>query len=134
MLGRSQKTNTVDKAWHRNSILRFGCEHRVAAWCARRQSDQAKTRAGWMRRCAIQVATRRISLGRPAGEGVRGSRRDAFGGDAVFARWRTRASMAKASTTSETWRYQPCRERLSLWSKPSSFFAVSKASSMVQRF
>src|SRR3954465_6490761 len=50
-----------------------------------------------------------------------------WGGDA-FAWWRMTASM-----TSETWRCQPCHERVSLWSRPSSFFAVSKASSMAQR-
>jgi hypothetical protein len=40
------------------------------------------------------------------------------------------ASMAKASMTSETWRCQPCQLLVSLWSRPSSFFAVSNASSM----
>ena len=50
-----------------------------------------------------------------------------------MARQRMVASMAKASMTSETWRCQPCQERVSLWSRPSSFFAVSKASSMAQR-
>jgi hypothetical protein len=43
------------------------------------------------------------------------------------------ASMAKASITSETWRCQPCHERVSLWSRPSSVLAVSNASSMAQR-
>src|SRR5450759_1810091 len=41
--------------------------------------------------------------------------------------------MAKASMTSETWRCQPCQERVSLWSSPSSFLAVSKLSSIAQR-
>ena len=41
--------------------------------------------------------------------------------------------MAKASMTSETWRCQPCQERVSLWSRPNSFFAVSKLSSIAQR-
>src|SRR3954463_6061218 len=56
-----------------------------------------------------------------------------FGGGGALARQRMVASMAKASITSETWGCQPCQERLSLWSRPSSFFAVSKASSMTQR-
>ena len=51
-----------------------------------------------------------------------------------MARQRMVASMAKASMTSETWRCQPCQERASLWSRPSSFFAVSNASSIAQRF
>jgi hypothetical protein len=41
-----------------------------------------------------------------------------FGGVAVFARCRMAAIMAKASKTSETWRCQPCQERVSLWSRP----------------
>ena len=41
-----------------------------------------------------------------------------FGGGGALARQRMVASMAKASITSETWRCQPCQERLSLWSKP----------------
>ena len=45
---------------------------------------------------------------------------------AAFARCRIAAIMAKASMTSETWRCHPCQERVSLWSRPSSFFAVSK--------
>src|SRR3712207_549869 len=56
-----------------------------------------------------------------------------FGGGGALAWWRMVASMAKASITSETWRCQPCQERVSLWSRPSSFFAVSNASSMAQR-
>jgi Flavin reductase like domain len=32
-----------------------------------------------------------------------------------------------------TWRCQPCQERVSLWSSPSSFLAVSKLSSIAQR-
>src|ERR1700752_3183021 len=44
------------------------------------------------------------------------------------------AVMANASMTSETWRCQPCQERVSLWSRPSSFLAVSKLSSMAQRW
>jgi putative transposase len=43
------------------SITRRECERRAAAWCARRQSDQAMTWAGRMRRCARRTATRRIS-------------------------------------------------------------------------
>src|SRR3954453_19805460 len=55
-----------------------------------------------------------------------------WGGDA-FAGWRMTAIMEKASMTSETWRCQPCHERVSLWSRPSSVLAVSKASSIAQR-
>jgi hypothetical protein len=43
------------------------------------------------------------------------------------------AFIAKASMMSETWRCQPCQERVSLWSSPNSFFAASKLSSMAQR-
>src|SRR3954451_7963718 len=53
-----------------------------------------------------------------------------FGGAGVLAWRRMAASMAKASMTSETCRFQPCQERVSLWSRPSSFLAVSKLSSM----
>src|SRR3954454_13003598 len=56
-----------------------------------------------------------------------------FGGVGVLVWRRMAASMAKASMTSETWRCQPCQERVSLWSRPSSFLAVSKPSSMAQR-
>src|SRR3954464_14968368 len=56
-----------------------------------------------------------------------------FGGASVLALWRMAASIAKASMTSETCRCQPCQERVSLWSRPSSFLAVSKPSSMAQR-
>src|SRR5215210_6791569 len=52
---------------------------------------------------------------------------------AMFARWRAAARTAKASMASEAWRCQPCQERVSLWSRPSSVFAVSKASSIAQR-
>jgi hypothetical protein len=37
------------------------CARRASAWWARRQSDHAMTRAGWMRRCASLMAMRRIS-------------------------------------------------------------------------
>ena len=50
-----------------------------------------------------------------------------------FARWRMLAIMANASMTRLTCRCQPCHERVSLWSSPSSFLAVSKLSSMAQR-
>ena len=40
--------------------------------------------------------------------------------------------MAKAVITSEMWRCQPCQDHVSLWSRSSSFLAVSKASSMAQ--
>ena len=56
-----------------------------------------------------------------------------FGGAGMLAWRRMAASMAKASMTSETCRCQPCQERVSLWSRPSSFLAVSKPSSMAQR-
>ena len=71
-------------------------------------------------------------LDRSSDEGgcSRGSRGALFGGGARFARWRTRASMAKATMTSGTWRCQTCQERVSSWSRPSSVLAVSKASSM----
>ena len=51
----------------------------------------------------------------------------------VSALWRITMSRAKASMTSETWRCQPCQDRVSLWSRPSSLLAVSNASSMAQR-
>src|SRR5215218_1315533 len=60
-------------------------------------------------------------------------RRLLFGGAGVLAWQRMAASIAKASMTSETCRCQPCQERVSLWSRPSSFLAVSKPSSMAQR-
>src|SRR4051794_1791361 len=57
-------------------------------------------------------------------------RRLLFGGAGVLA-WRRMAVIrAKAS---KTCRCQPCQERVSLWSRPSSFLAVSKLSSMAQR-
>src|SRR3954451_23732571 len=56
-----------------------------------------------------------------------------FGRAGVLALRRMAASMAKASMTSETCRCQPCQERVSLWSRPNSFLAVSKPSSMAQR-
>ena len=57
-----------------------------------------------------------------------------FGGAGVLAWRRMAASIAKASMTSETCRCQPCQERVLLWSRPSSFLAVSKLSSMAQRY
>ena len=56
-----------------------------------------------------------------------------FGGAGMLALRRMAAIIAKASMTSETCRCQPCQERVSLWSRPSSFLAVSKLSSMAQR-
>ena len=55
-------------------------------------------------------------LDRPADEVrcLRASRIGIFGGVGAFARHRIAASMAKASITSETWRCQPCQERVSL--------------------
>src|SRR3954462_12811832 len=52
----------------------------------------------------------------------------------ALARWRTTAIMANASITSDTCRCQPCHERVSLWVRPNSVLAVSKASSMAQRW
>ena len=59
--------------------------------------------------------------------------RKVFGGGAAFSRLRMAPIIAKASITSETWRCQPCQEHVSLWSRPSSFLAVSKLSSIAQR-
>src|SRR6476469_7363931 len=56
-----------------------------------------------------------------------------FGGAGVLALRRMAASITKASMTSETCRCQPCQERVSLWSRPNSFLAVSKLSSIAQR-
>lgn len=58
--------------------------------------------------------------------------RSFFGGADVFACKRMAASMANTNMTRETWRCYPCQERVSLWSSPNSFFAVSKLSSMAQ--
>ena len=41
--------------------------------------------------------------------------------------------MVKVSTTSETWRCPPCRERMSSCASPGSIVAVSNASSLTQR-
>ena len=57
-----------------------------------------------------------------------------FVGVASLARYRITAIMAKASITSETWRCQPCHDRVSLWSRLSSFLAVAKLSSIAQRW
>src|ERR1039457_2917161 len=56
-----------------------------------------------------------------------------FGGGGL-ARWRITAIMAKASITRETWRRHPCQDLLSLRSCPNSFFAVSKLSSIANRW
>src|SRR3954454_24327140 len=74
-------------------------------------------------------------LHRPADQGrlLRIIVRLLFGGAGVLALRRMAASIAKANMTSETCRCQPCQERVSLWSRPSSFLAVSKPSSMAQR-
>src|SRR3954453_357754 len=74
-------------------------------------------------------------LDRPADEVwcLRASRSGIFGGVGALGWCRMTASMAKASITSETWRCQPCQERVSLWSRPSSVLAVSKPSSTDQR-
>ena len=77
----------------------------------------------------ISWTDQRIRLGGP-----RSSWRRFFGGGRAFAWCRITAIMAKASMTSETWRCQPCQDRVSLWSRPSSFLAVSKLSSIAQRW
>src|SRR5690242_3949579 len=51
-----------------------------------------------------------------------------FGGAGMLALRRMAASMAKVSMTSETCRCQPCQERVSLWSRPSSSPASAGAS------
>ena len=51
----------------------------------------------------------------------------------VLVRLGRTAIIANASITSETWRCQPCQERVSLWSRPNSCLAVSKLSSIAQR-
>jgi hypothetical protein len=56
-----------------------------------------------------------------------------LGGGMLVAWRRMAAIIAKASMTSETWRCQPCHERVSLCSSPSSFLAVSKLSSIALR-
>jgi hypothetical protein len=48
-------------SYHYSCVFRFRCARFAAAWWARRQNDQAMMSAGWMRRCANRVATRRIS-------------------------------------------------------------------------
>jgi hypothetical protein len=50
----------------------------------------------------------------PADQLWRGFVRILFGGVAWFAWWRIAAIMANASMTSDTWRCQPCQERVSL--------------------
>jgi len=71
----------------------------------------------------------------PADEGAR--LRVGFGGVCEgagwFARWRMLAITANASMTKLTFRCHPCQERVSLWSRPSSFLVTSKLSSMAQR-
>src|SRR4051812_50080141 len=68
-------------------------------------------------------------LDRPADEARRGraSRIGIFGGAAVLACWRMTASMAKASMTSETWRFQPGPLRGSAWGQPGSGLGGSDA-------
>src|SRR3954454_15485364 len=56
-----------------------------------------------------------------------------FGDAGVLILARMAARIAKVSMTRETCRCQPCQERVSLWSRPSSFLAVSKPPSMAQR-
>jgi len=55
-------------------------------------------------------------LARPADQAWRfgGSGGGVFLGGAALAWWRMAVIMAKASITSETWRCQPCQERVSL--------------------
>ena len=53
-------------------------------------------------------------LDRPADQILMVRILDLFGGVTLLARYRITAIMAKASMTRETWRCQPCHERLSL--------------------
>ena len=55
-------------------------------------------------------------LDRPADQerGLVGRRGVFLGAGSALARWRMTAIMAKASMTRETWRCQPCQERVSL--------------------
>src|SRR5665213_4404714 len=78
-------------------------------------------------------ADQRRRRGSGVGFGRLATGRFVFGG-ARLARWRRAAIMAKASMTSDTCRCQPCQERVSLWSSPNSFLAVSKLSSIAQRW
>jgi hypothetical protein len=68
-------------------------------------------------------------LDRPANE----PERLVFLGVGLFAWCWMAAIMAKASMTRETWRCQPCQDLVSLWSRPNSFLAVSKLSSIAHR-
>src|SRR3954468_7512183 len=75
------------------------------------------TAASWIWYCAKRVATRRISC---TDQRISGGL--LFGRAGMLALMRMAASIAKASMTSETCRCQPCQERVSLWSWPSSFW------------
>src|ERR1700694_1188195 len=61
-------------------------------------------------------------------------RRFVFLGGGELARWRITAIMAKERITRETWGCHPCEDLLSLLSRPNSFFAVSKLSSIAHRW
>ena len=85
--------------------------------------------AGWMRRCASLNAMRRISCidQRISGGSICSVSCAFFLGASRRLRdagWRP---SWKASMTSETWRCQPCQDRVSLWSRPNSFFRGLKA-------
>ena len=87
-----------------------------------------------MRRWASRTATRRTSCTdqRIIAHGC--CPHSFWGCRQSFAQCRITAIMANASMTNETWRCQPCQERVSLWSRPNSFLAVSKLSSIAQRW
>ena len=46
---------------HYSCVLRLRWARCASAWWARRQTDHAMMRAGWIRRCASFIAMRRIS-------------------------------------------------------------------------
>ncbi|KKA13202.1 hypothetical protein VP03_15005 [Sinorhizobium meliloti] len=67
-----------------------------------------------MRRWASLIAMRRTILDRPADQILMVGIRGLFWGVTSLARYRITAIMAKASMTRETWRCQPCHDRVSL--------------------
>ena len=88
--------------------------------------------AGWIRRWASLLARRPISwMDQLISSGWSPS--SVFWGCRVIGAIPDHRHHAKASMTSDTWRCQPCQERVSLWSSPNSFLVVSKLSSIAQR-
>ncbi|AIM02284.1 hypothetical protein DU99_24015 (plasmid) [Sinorhizobium meliloti] len=67
-----------------------------------------------MRRWTSLMAMRRTILDRPADQSLMVGIRGLFWGVTSLARYRITAIMAKASMTRETWRCQPCHDRVSL--------------------